>query len=115
MSAAPRPVRLLLDENLSPWVARQLREDGVDAVHVNERKLTGATDAEVLERSYEEDRVLVTSNVEDFELLCRAREVHAGEVGRACPRTQERRQARRAPPGPDGRDRALAPNAPRQR
>jgi predicted nuclease of predicted toxin-antitoxin system len=37
-------VKLLLDENLSPWVAETLREAGLDAVHVRERDLLGAQD-----------------------------------------------------------------------
>lgn len=80
MSDARRPIKLLLDENLSPWVARQLCILGVDAAHVNERGLMGATDAQVLERAFAEDRVVVTLNVADFEKLCTSREVHAGVV-----------------------------------
>ena len=80
MSDVPRPAKLLLDENLSPWVAQQLRDEGVDAVHVNERNLSGATDTQVFARAYQEDRVLVTSNVADFEKLCRSIEAHAGVV-----------------------------------
>ena len=34
----------------------------------------------VLERAYQEDRVLVTSNVDDFAKLARARDIHAGIV-----------------------------------
>jgi len=47
-----------LDENLSPKVAEVLRsEDGVDACHVRDRGLLEATDREVLDRAYGEDRV----------------------------------------------------------
>lgn len=71
-------VKLLLDENLSPGAAAALAADGIDACHVRDRGLLGATDHEVLERAYLEDRVLVTSNVDDFEKLARSRELHAG-------------------------------------
>ena len=42
--------------------------------------MTGATDAEVLERAYEEDRILVTANVGDVEKLAKARDLHGGIV-----------------------------------
>jgi predicted nuclease of predicted toxin-antitoxin system len=74
-------VKLLLDENLSPRVAETLvKEDVVDAVHVRDRGLLGALDHRVLEAAFAEDRVLVTSNVDDFVMLARAGEVHSGIV-----------------------------------
>jgi predicted nuclease of predicted toxin-antitoxin system len=78
-------VKLLLDENLSPAAAVVLAADGIDACHVRDRGILGATDPEVLERAFLEDRILVTLNVDDFVKLARAREIHAGIVlvGRA--------------------------------
>lgn len=73
-------VKLLLNENLSPAVAVALCRAGVDATHVRDRGLTGATDPEVLTRAYEEDRILVTANVADFDALARATDLHAGIV-----------------------------------
>jgi predicted nuclease of predicted toxin-antitoxin system len=73
-------VKLLLDENLSPAVSEKLRRDGFDVVHVRDRKLSGKSDHDVLKRAYAEDRVLVTSNVEDFRRLAAARELHPGIV-----------------------------------
>lgn len=73
-------VKLLLDENISPAAARAVAPDGVDAYHVRDRGLEGATDHELLERAYVEDRILVTLNVGDFEALVRARDLHAGVV-----------------------------------
>ena len=73
-------VKLLLDENLSPWVAETLRADGLDAAHVRDRGLLGAPDRVVFQAAFAEDRVLVTSNVEDFVKLARAHEVHPGIV-----------------------------------
>lgn len=73
-------VKLLLDENLTPAAAVALVADGVDAYHVRDRGILGATDAELLERAYEEDRILVTSNVDDFDKLARVRALHAGIV-----------------------------------
>jgi predicted nuclease of predicted toxin-antitoxin system len=74
------PPKLLIDENLSPNVAVALRAEGVDAVHVRDRGLNGASDAQVLDLAFREDRILVTSNVDDFVKLVRAREIHAGLV-----------------------------------
>jgi predicted nuclease of predicted toxin-antitoxin system len=74
-------VKLLLDENISPKVAGALaHEDGLDACHVRDRGLLGATDPQVLERAFAEDRIFVTKNVADFEKLANARELHAGIV-----------------------------------
>lgn len=74
-------VRLLLDENVSPKVAEALaKEDGVDACHVRDRGMLAASDNEVLEKAYAEDRILVTANVDDFAKLARAREMHAGII-----------------------------------
>jgi predicted nuclease of predicted toxin-antitoxin system len=72
--------KLLLDENLSPRVAIELRTDGHDAVHIRERGRLGTSDAAVLELAFVEDRILVTANVADFRKLAAAREVHAGII-----------------------------------
>jgi predicted nuclease of predicted toxin-antitoxin system len=73
-------VKLLLDENITPAAAVALVADGIDAYHVRDRGLEGASDVELLDRAYEEDRILVTLNVGDFEDLLRRRELHAGVV-----------------------------------
>ncbi len=93
-------MKLLLDENISPKVAEELaRKGGLDACHVRDRGLLAATDAEVLERAYDEDRVLVTANVGDFLKLARARDVHPGIVlleDGALPRAEQLRLLRLA-------------------
>ena len=72
--------RLLLDEHLSPLVAVRLQAEGVDAIHVRDRGLLEASDAAVLACGYREDRIVVTSNVGDFERLARAAGLHPGLV-----------------------------------
>jgi predicted nuclease of predicted toxin-antitoxin system len=72
--------RFLLDENLSPKVGVTLQSEGLDVVHVRDRGLLGATDAVVLERAFQEDRIVVTSNVDDFVRLARTREIHSGII-----------------------------------
>ena len=42
--------------------------------------MLGATDSEVLEYAFKEDRILVTANIRDFEKLAAGVEVHAGIV-----------------------------------
>lgn len=73
-------VKLLLDENLSPAVAATLRGEGRDAVHVRERGLLGEPDHVVMKKAMDEDRILVTSNVGDFEKLAHASDLHPGLV-----------------------------------
>lgn len=74
-------MKLLIDEDLSPKVAESLRlAGGLDAIHVRERNLLGQPDPVILQRAYDEDRILVTANVKDFQRLARARELHPGIV-----------------------------------
>lgn len=74
-------MKLLLDENISPKVAIALAsQDGIDACAIRDRGLLGATDTEVLEYAYSQDRILVTANIADFLKLARAREIHAGII-----------------------------------
>jgi predicted nuclease of predicted toxin-antitoxin system len=53
-------------------------EDGVDACHVRDRNKLGLKDPGVLDLAFQEDRILVTTNVDDFVRLARQRELHAG-------------------------------------
>ena len=74
-------MKFLIDEDLSPKVAERLRiDEGLDVVHIRDRGLLGESDAVVLQRAYDEDRILVTANVKDFQRLARARELHSGIV-----------------------------------
>jgi len=79
------PVRLLLDEMISPRVAQQLRRRGHDVESVAERSdLVGASDDDLLTHAAGEERLLVTLNVADFIALDRdwrtQRRDHAGIV-----------------------------------
>jgi predicted nuclease of predicted toxin-antitoxin system len=74
------PPKLLLDENLSPAIALTLAREGFDVVHVRDRGLLRATDVDVFARALQEDRILVTSDVDDFAKLARTAIVHAGLV-----------------------------------
>jgi predicted nuclease of predicted toxin-antitoxin system len=74
-------MKFIIDEDVSPRVARYLcQEFCLDAIAVRDRGLLGATDSVVLEYAFQEDRILVTANIRDFEKLAARVEVHAGIV-----------------------------------
>ncbi len=82
--------RFLIDENLSPLLAHHLRKvHGFDAAHVQELGLRGASDLSVLARAIAEDRIVITSNADDFRKLDAGTPAHPGlaimveAVGRA--------------------------------
>ena len=74
------PPKFLLDENLSPAIALTLTREGSDVVHVRDRGLLHAADVDVFARALQEDRILVTSDCDDFTKLARGAAVHAGLV-----------------------------------
>ena len=61
-------MRLLIDNALSPDVARLLRDAGHDAVHVRDYGLQAAEDPVILERAWIEERVVVSAD-SDFAML----------------------------------------------
>ncbi|MFO7778564.1 MAG: DUF5615 family PIN-like protein [Nitriliruptoraceae bacterium] len=65
-------MRLLIDENLSPRVARLLREAGHDAAHVVEVGLDNTDDAVILSAAADDARIIVTADT-DFGALLAAR------------------------------------------
>jgi len=73
-------LRLLLDEMISPRIARELRDRGwdVDAVKRNRPDLEGLPDREIVRRIAQEKRAVVTNNVVDFQPL-HDRALAAGE------------------------------------
>jgi nucleoside-diphosphate-sugar epimerase len=63
-------VKVLLDEHISPHVARALRDRGYDVIAVAERQeLRGADDRQVLLAAEAEGRVTVTADIRDFSRL----------------------------------------------
>jgi len=61
-------VRFLIDNALSPEVARLLRDSGHDAVHVRDYGLHAEEDPVILERAGSEERVVVSAD-SDFAML----------------------------------------------
>ncbi len=74
-------MKFLVDEDLSPSIARYLCEQIlVDAVAVRDRNLLNTPDYEILEYAFQEERILITANVKDFERFANIREIHAGII-----------------------------------
>jgi len=65
-------MRLLFDENLSPRVARILRQAGHDVAHVIEIGLGNTDDAEIFDAAISAARTIVTADT-DFGALLAAR------------------------------------------
>jgi predicted nuclease of predicted toxin-antitoxin system len=64
-------VRLLLDEMISPAIARELREHGhdVQAVKKDRPDLTGRGDHELVRQMATEHRAIVTNDIADFQAI----------------------------------------------
>jgi predicted nuclease of predicted toxin-antitoxin system len=63
-----RECRLLTDENIDPLLVAYLRTEGFDVLDVCEQGLQGSTDVDLLRRSFQESRVIVSHDA-DFGTL----------------------------------------------
>ena len=64
MFDAVKNIKILIDEDLSPAVARNLCEELlIDAVAVRDRGLLGADDRSILEYAFNDERILVMSAI----------------------------------------------------
>ena len=77
-------MKVYLDEDLSPAIARLLRDRGVDAVSAHEAGRHQGDDGAQLAFATAEDRAIATADVGDFLILCRqaiaANFQHAGII-----------------------------------
>lgn len=78
-------MRALLDEQLSPEIAKQLRQRGHDVIAVAERDdLIGRNDRFLLEVASVEGRAVITNNIKDFRPLAAERlsrgQTHGGLI-----------------------------------
>jgi predicted nuclease of predicted toxin-antitoxin system len=64
-------VRFLLDQNISPDLARALTNLGHDAVHVRDLGMSRASDIQILEQAQLDQRVILSSDTDFGELLAR--------------------------------------------
>lgn len=77
-------MKLYLDEDLSPVIARILRKRGVDVQSAHEVGMIGASDDEQLDYAAREGRAVVTRNARDFRRVAhqriREQRPHAGVI-----------------------------------
>jgi predicted nuclease of predicted toxin-antitoxin system len=62
-------VRFLVDQNLSPLVAKLLRDAGHDAIHTREIGMATSDDASIFDRAATEDRTILSADTDFGTLL----------------------------------------------
>lgn len=62
-------MRFLVDQNLSPLVAKLLRDAGHDAIHTREIGMATSDDASIFDRAATEDRTILSADTDFGTLL----------------------------------------------
>ena len=72
--------RFLIDECLSPTLARLANAQGFDAAHVTNRSLTSCSDRRLAAFCLDHDLVMVTNNAVDFQRIYSDLPLHPGLI-----------------------------------
>ena len=62
-------MKFLADMGISPRVTEELRQRGYDAVHLVEQKLNRMVDGDILQKARQENRIVLTNDLDFGELL----------------------------------------------
>lgn len=57
-------MKFLIDNNLSPTLSTSLSEHGFDAIHVKNLNKSSASDEEIFQIAFEENRIIITADVD---------------------------------------------------
>jgi predicted nuclease of predicted toxin-antitoxin system len=73
-------MKFLLDMGLSPRTARFLREQGHDAVHLHEQRLSRLPDTEITRKAAAEGRIILTFDLDFSRIVALQRLAHPSVV-----------------------------------
>jgi predicted nuclease of predicted toxin-antitoxin system len=62
-------MKFLADMGISPRIVDELRQNGYDAIHLQEQGLFRMSDGDILEKARQENRILLTHDLDFGELL----------------------------------------------